>query len=101
MQGIKLKEFCACGALALFGCSKPSYLLGPHFAVGPTTPSAPYGRPHFREDRDCDGRVMNGQEVDVRSDANNCGECGKVCAKGNPHCVDAVCVDYASAFGPP
>jgi hypothetical protein len=101
MPKLKFLAWFTGGSLLLFGCSKPSYLLGPHFAVGPTTPSAPYGRPHFREDRDCDGKVINGQEVDVRSDANNCGECGQVCAKGNPHCIDAVCVDYPSAFVSP
>lgn len=44
---------------------------------------------------DCDGNTANGCELNVSSDANNCGSCGKSCDDGNPcttdYCVNGVC----------
>ncbi len=40
--------------------------------------------------RDCNGALDDGCEVDLLSDPNNCGECGKACAGGKP-CIDGQC----------
>ncbi len=42
---------------------------------------------------DCDGQVGDGCEVDGRSDAKNCGTCGKVCALANATsaCTNSQC----------
>jgi serine/threonine protein kinase len=40
--------------------------------------------------RDCDGRVADGCEVDIRNDARNCGHCGRVCTGGRK-CRAGVC----------
>ncbi|MCA9525042.1 MAG: hypothetical protein KC549_01940, partial [Myxococcales bacterium] len=46
------------------------------------------------EDEDCDGRVDEG--VDVRSDPENCGACGRVCDVPN---AEAVCLAAACGVG--
>ncbi|MEZ4409600.1 MAG: fibrinogen-like YCDxxxxGGGW domain-containing protein [Polyangiales bacterium] len=33
--------------------------------------------------QDCDGNTTNGCEVDIRSDATNCGACGRACSPAN------------------
>jgi len=38
----------------------------------------------------CDGDAYNGCEVDLTSDASNCGACGNICASGN--CLNGECV---------
>lgn len=40
--------------------------------------------------RNCNGEIDDGCEVDVLSDPNNCGACGKVCASGDP-CINGKC----------
>ena len=41
---------------------------------------------------DCDKSVTNGCEVNGKTDSNNCGACGKVCATGST-CCGGACVD--------
>lgn len=44
---------------------------------------------------DCDGKPDNGCETSLKTDAQNCGACGKVCVKGDNAtsvCVDGQCV---------
>ncbi len=41
--------------------------------------------------KDCNGRVDDGCEVDVKSDLANCGVCGNKCPKGTDACVDGQC----------
>src|SRR5690606_34588541 len=47
-----------------------------------------------------DGDVANGCETDLRSDAANCGECGKACSGGTPVCNASSCVaiDLSGVF---
>lgn len=42
---------------------------------------------------DCDGDPLNGCEVDLAHDPNNCGACGRVCVtdNGEPACGDSRC----------
>jgi hypothetical protein len=42
---------------------------------------------------DCDGKVANGCETNIGSDASNCGGCGAICTIGNAtaKCVNQVC----------
>ncbi|AKV00160.1 Tryptophan synthase alpha chain [Labilithrix luteola] len=40
--------------------------------------------------RDCNSLLDDGCEIDVWSDAKNCGACGNKCAEGDP-CIDGVC----------
>lgn len=40
--------------------------------------------------RNCNGKIADGCEVDVLSDANNCGGCGNVCPKG-VSCIEGKC----------
>jgi hypothetical protein len=40
--------------------------------------------------RNCNGEIDDGCEVDVFTDPNNCGACGKVCAAGEP-CLEGKC----------
>ncbi len=39
----------------------------------------------------CDNNTFNGCEVDLGTDANNCGACGHVCPFNMPQCVNGVC----------
>ena len=50
---------------------------------------------------DCDGRAMNGCEVDVRTSAFNCGSCGVMCP-GLGVCGGGICVhSHSSMVGGP
>ena len=44
---------------------------------------------------DCDATYTNGCEVDLRTDAKNCGLCGTACANGQP-CIAGQCATSAS-----
>ncbi len=43
-----------------------------------------------REFRDCNGWVDDGCEIDITSDADNCGGCGNKCGNGQP-CIGGKC----------
>ncbi len=40
----------------------------------------------------CDGKLVNGCEVALGSDAKNCGTCGNMCSAGAPTCSKGKCV---------
>lgn len=48
----------------------------------------------------CDGSAANGCEVDLRSDRNNCGSCGRPCT-GSSSCVAGACTTPSTTCSPP
>jgi hypothetical protein len=70
---------CMAGACA-FTCAGPPASLG-HCCC-------PEANPGFC---DCDGKPMNGCEINARIDVNNCGACGVTCGQ-NQHCVNGACL---------
>ena len=48
--------------------------------------------------KDCDENWSNGCEVNLQTDPNNCGECGRKCPPENPICEEGECVPEASTL---
>ncbi len=55
--------------------------------------------------RDCNGRVDDGCEIEVKTDLDNCGACGHKCPAGTDTCADGNCgcpagLTYCGCSGP-